>query len=251
VLARLIDDVGDEAPGDRLALLDLIDDDLDQVESGRPALSPVAAIIPLVRERGVPVQPFRDLVAANRMDQQVSRYADFPALRDYCRLSADPVGRLVLALWGLADERRIALSDDVCTGLQIAEHLQDVGEDLAAGRIYLPQDALARHDVTSELLATAADPASSLTAAEQARIESLLADVGERARMLLASGTPLTRLVPGVLRIAIAGFTAGGLGALDAVRAAGAGAIHVTPRPRKHRVIWHTVRTLTAAGIRA
>ncbi len=250
VLARLIDDVGDEAPGDRLALLELIDDDLDRVESGRPELSPVAALVPLVRERGVPLQPFHDLVAANRMDQEVRRYADVAALRGYCRLSADPVGRIVLALWDLADERRIALSDDVCTGLQIAEHLQDVGEDLAAGRIYLPQDAMARHGVTPELLSVAADPTGTLTADQRAAVEALLADVAERARMLLASGTPLARLVPGVLRVAIAGFTAGGLAALDAVRAAGAEAIHVTPHPRKHRVLWHTVRILTAAGIR-
>jgi squalene synthase HpnC len=251
VLARLIDDVGDEAPGDRLALLDLIDTDLDEVAGGRPSLAPVAAIVPLVRERGVPVQPFRDLVAANRMDQQVTRYADMAALRGYCRLSAEPVGRLVLALWDLGDERRTALSDDVCTGLQIAEHLQDVGEDLAAGRIYLPEDAMARHRVTPELLAAASDPAHRLTASERARIESLLADLAERARMLLAAGTPLTRLVPGVLRVAIAGFTAGGLAALDAVRAAGADAVHVTPKPRKHRVLWHTARTLTAAKLRA
>lgn len=251
VLARLIDDVGDEAPADRLALLNLIDEDLDRVAGGRPTLAPVAAIAPLARERAVPVQPFHDLVAANRMDQQVTRYADMAALRDYCRLSAEPVGRLVLALWDLADERRMALSDDVCTGLQIAEHLQDVGEDLQAGRIYLPEDALTRHEVTPELLAAASIPAGRLTADEQARIASLLADVSERARMLLAAGPSLTRLVPGVLRVAIAGFTAGGLAALDAVRAAGADAVHVTPRPRKHRVVWHTVRTLTTAGIRA
>ncbi len=250
VLARLLDAVGDEAPGDRLALLDLIDDDLGRVAEGQPTLAPVTAIVPLARERGVAVQPFHDLVAANRMDQQVTRYADSAALRGYCRLSAEPVGRLVLALWDLGDARRVALSDDVCTGLQIAEHLQDVGEDLAAGRIYLPQDAMARHGVAEELLAAAANPAAQLSAEEQARIESLLADVAERAQMLLAAGTPLTRLVPGVLRIAVAGFTAGGLAALDAVRAAGANAIHVTPRPRKHRVLWHTVRTLTAAGIR-
>jgi squalene synthase HpnC len=250
VVARLIDDVGDEAPGDRLALLDLIDDDLGLVRSGRPVLAPVAALVPLIRDAGVPLQPFHDLVAANRMDQQVTRYGDFTALRGYCRLSAEPVGRLVLALWDLADERRIALSDDVCTGLQIAEHLQDVSEDLAAGRIYLPEDALARHEVTAELLAAASIPGSRLSAADCARVESLLADVAERARILLGSGRPLTRLVPGVMRVAVAGFTAGGLAALDAVRAAGVGAVHVTPAPRKRRVLWHTMRTLAAAGIR-
>ncbi len=251
VLARLIDDVGDEAPGDRLALLDLIDDDLRRVGEGRPALPPVAALVPLARERGLSVQPFHDLVAANRMDQQVTRYPDFEALRGYCRLSAEPVGRLVLALWDLGDERRIALSDDVCTGLQIAEHLQDVGEDLEAGRIYLPQDALARHGVTPDLLAAAsAASAARLSAAERARVESLLAEVAERARTLLGAGVPLTRLTPGLARVAIAGFTAGGLAALDAVRAAGADAVRVTPRPNKRRVLWHTMRTLLTAGIR-
>jgi squalene synthase HpnC len=247
VLARLIDDVGDEAPGDRMALLDLIDDELDLVADGRPTLGPVAALVPVARDRGLSMRPFHDLVAANRMDQQVTRYADFAALRSYCRLSAEPVGHLVLALWDLDDERRVALSDDVCTGLQIAEHLQDVGEDLAAGRIYLPQDALARHGVTADLLARTS---GSLSAADRARIESLLADVAERARILLASGPPLTRLIPGAARIAVAGFTAGGLAALDAVRAAGADALHVTPAPKKHRVVWHTLRTLTAAGLR-
>jgi squalene synthase HpnC len=251
VVARLIDDIGDEAPGDRLALLDLIDGDLRQVAHGSPSLGPVAALVPLVRGAGIPLQPFHDLVAANRMDQQVTHYADFAALRGYCRLSAEPVGRLVLALWGLADERRIALSDDVCTGLQIAEHLQDVGEDLAAGRIYLPQDALARHGVTPDLLAAACDPGARLSDAERARIETLLADVAQRARILLSAGRPLTRATPGVMRVAVAGFTAGGLAALDAVRAAGAEAVHVTPEPKKRRVAWHTMRTLATAAIRA
>src|ERR1700712_3886003 len=130
VLARLIDDAGDEAPGDRLALLDTLDADVCRLESETPTLPPVAALSLAVRERGLPVQPFRDLIAANRMDQEVTRYADFAALRAYCRLSAEPVGRLVLNVWGVDDERNEALSDDVCTGLQIAEHLQDIGEDL-------------------------------------------------------------------------------------------------------------------------
>jgi len=247
VLARLIDDIGDEAPGDRLALLDLIDDELELVAHGSPALAPIAALVPVARDRGLSMRPFHDLVAANRMDQHVTSYDDVAALRAYCRLSAEPVGRLVLALWDLDDERRVALSDDVCTGLQIAEHLQDVGEDLAAGRIYLPQDALARHDVTADMLARASQQ---LTEGERARIESLQAEVGERARTLLAAGPPLTRLIHGAARIAVAGFTAGGLAALDAVRAAGADAVHVTASPRKRRVLWHTVRTLVSAGIR-
>jgi squalene synthase HpnC len=244
VLARLIDDVGDEAPGDRTALLDLLDADLGQLAHGDPTLAPVAALVPAVRQRNLPVNAFHDLVAANRMDQEVMRYADLAALRGYCRLSAEPVGRLVLSVWNLAEQENTALSDDVCTGLQITEHLQDIEEDLAAGRIYLPQDALARRGVSEAMLAA---PSRQLSTAEHTRVAGLLADVAGEARKLLAAGVPLARRVPGLPRVAVAGFTAGGLAALDAVMKAGADAIHTTPKPTKPRVLGHTVRTLLAA----
>jgi squalene synthase HpnC len=243
VLARLIDDVGDEAPGDRLALLDIVDTDIQRLADGASSLAPVAALAAAVRERGLPLQPFHDLVQANRMDQKVTEYADRPALRGYCRLSAEPVGRLVLSVWGLAEGTRLGLSDDVCTGLQIAEHLQDVGEDLDAGRIYLPQDAMARHGVTPAMLAA---PSAALTASERDRIEGLYRELTAEARCLLSAAAPLSKLVPGVARVAVAGFAAGGFAALDAVGRAGASAVRVTPRPKKHRVVWHTVRLLAA-----
>jgi squalene synthase HpnC len=247
VLARLIDDIGDEAPGNRLALLDIVDHDIRRLTEGTSGLAPVAALGAAVRERGLPLQPFHDLVEANRMDQKVTEYADLAALRGYCRLSAEPVGRLVLSVWGLADGERLELSDDVCTGLQIAEHLQDVGEDLDAGRVYLPQDAMARHGVTVAVLAT---PIAALTATERERIASLYRELAAEARSLLSAAAPLSTLVPGVARVAVAGFAAGGLAALDAVTRAGASAVRVTPRPKKHRIAWHTARTL-AAGRRS
>ncbi|MCW2548884.1 MAG: hpnC [Mycobacterium sp.] len=241
VLARLIDDAGDEAPGDRLALLNFIDADICRLESHMPSLAPVAALTSAVRERGLPVKPLRDLVAANRMDQVVTRYADLAELRDYCRLSAEPVGRLVLNVWGIDNEINGTLADDVCTGLQIAEHLQDIGEDLRDGRIYVPQDMMARHGVTEELLGLGWD---ALTLPERAQIESLIGELAGHARRLLRAGVPLTRRMPGLARIALAGFTAGGLAALDAVQTEGARAVHVTARPRRRRVLWHTVATL-------
>jgi squalene synthase HpnC len=247
VLARLIDDVGDEAPGDRLALLDIVDAEIARLGEGgdgKPNLAPVAALASAVRERGLPLQPFHDLVEANRMDQKVTSYADLPALRGYCRLSAEPVGRLVLGVWGLTGDGLLSLSDDVCTGLQIAEHLQDVGEDLDAGRIYLPQDLLARHEVTPAMLAT---PTDALTPAGRVRIAAAYRELAGEARLLLAAAAPLAARVPGVARVAVAGFGAGGLAALDAVVAAGASAVRVTPRPKKHRVVWHTVRTLAVS----
>ncbi len=245
IVARLIDDVGDEAPGDRLALLDVVDADLRRLPAGDPELAPVAALVTAVRERGLPTRPFHDLVDANRMDQTVTRYADLEALRGYCTLSANPVGRLVLAVGGLDDERRCVRSDAVCTGLQITEHLQDVAEDLRAGRIYLPQDAMARHRVTDTELAR---PTADLTPAQRTAVAALLGELAGVARGLLAEARPLAATLPGSLRIAVAGFGAGGEAALDAVVAAGAAAVHTTPRPVRHRLLLHTLRTVAGAG---
>ncbi|HEV7209108.1 MAG TPA: squalene synthase HpnC [Mycobacteriales bacterium] len=248
-VARLIDDAADAAPGDRGAVLDLLEADLRLLAAGEPQLRPIRALLPSVRSRHLPVAPFLALIEAGRMDQQVTRYATFEELRGYCRLSAEPVGRLVLEIWGLADADRFALSDDVCTALQVAEHLQDVGEDLAVGRIYLPQDALARAGVSEQLLtAVAGLPAAagepSPTAADRQRVAALLAGVAGQARELLQAGPALTRLVPGRAKVAVAGFVAGGHAALDAVLAAGDRAVRDTPHPRRRRVLWHTARTL-------
>lgn len=241
-VARLIDDAGDEAPGDRLTVLDFIDEDLARVADGEPVLPPIRALIDPVRARELPVTPFHDLVAAGRMDQRVSSYADLAALRAYCRLSAEPVGRLVLSLWNLSDERRIALSDDVCTGLQITEHLQDVGEDLAAGRVYLPEDSLAANGVTVEMLHQLVD--GRLSSLGRTKVAEALSAVAGQARDLINEGAALVGLVDGTPRVAVAGFVAGGLAALDAVGRAGADAVTVTPRPRRRTVIWRTVHLL-------
>lgn len=241
-VARLIDDAGDEAPGDRLTVLDFLDDDLARVADGEPVLAPIRALIDPVRDRGLPVTPFHDLVAAGRMDQRVSSYPDLAALRVYCRLSAEPVGRLVLALWNASDERRVALSDDVCTGLQITEHLQDVGEDLAAGRVYLPQDTLAAHGVTVEMLHLLVE--GRLPNRGRIDVAAALSTVAGQARDLVDEGTALVGLMKGTPRVAVAGFIAGGLAALDAVGRAGADAVTVTPRPRRRTVIWRTAHLL-------
>ena len=104
--ARFVDDVGDEADGDRLALLDLVEADVHRLDAGDPQLSPVAGLKSVVAEFDVPLQPLLDLVEANRRDQLVTRYASFADLLDYCRYSAAPVGRIVLALAGHADAER-------------------------------------------------------------------------------------------------------------------------------------------------
>ncbi|MFZ0090415.1 MAG: squalene synthase HpnC [Solirubrobacteraceae bacterium] len=204
--ARLVDDVGDEAVGDRMALLDVVETEIDRIYSGEPPRHPVmAALAETVRACRLPQAPFRRLVEANRSDQELKRYETFDQLLAYCQLSAAPVGELVLGVFGAATPARIALSDRICAGLQIVEHLQDVAEDHARGRVYLPREDLVRFACDDADLAS--DPVASCRA--------LIAFEAERAGALLSSGAPLARTLPARPRMAVAGFVAGGRRALD------------------------------------
>ncbi|HUY58613.1 MAG TPA: squalene synthase HpnC [Solirubrobacteraceae bacterium] len=210
--ARLVDDVGDESPGDRDALLDLVELELSGVfaEAGapRPRHPLMQALAVTVRECGLPRPPFERLIEANRVDQVVSRYETFEQLLDYCRLSAAPVGQLVLGIFGAATPERVALSDRVCAGLQVVEHLQDIAEDHRRGRVYIPREDLARFGCGEQDLDS--EPPS-------APLQALIEFESARARALLSSGAPLARTLPPAPRIAVAGFAAGGLRALDAL----------------------------------
>ncbi|MGH9062365.1 MAG: squalene synthase HpnC, partial [Acidimicrobiales bacterium] len=209
--ARLADQLGDDAPGDRLAHLDWLEAELDRAYRGEATHPVLARLAPTLDALSLPPAPFRDLVEANRLDQVAHRYSTFDDLLAYCRLSANPVGRLVLAVFGLTSPDREALSDQVCTGLQIVEHLQDVGEDRARGRVYLPADDLARFGCDeSDLGASRAGPA----------LRGVVAFQAARARTFLDAGGPLSASLPGRARVAVAGFAAGGLAALDAVERA-------------------------------
>ena len=166
--ARLTDDLGDEARDGnadvtalRLGLLDELAADVDRIYSGGTPESPVMrAMAETVSECGVPAQPLLDLIQANRQDQQVTRYPAYADLERYCELSANPVGQIVLYIFGVATGERIALSDNICTALQLAEHWQDVAEDLGNGRIYLPGEDLERFGCTeADLAAPAANEA--------------------------------------------------------------------------------------------
>jgi squalene synthase HpnC len=155
VFARYVDDIGDEYLGDRAAALTEIDADLGRLASGgTPKLEPVRGLGRITADGRVPFEPFHDLVAANLMDQYKTRYATFAELVSYCRLSANPVGRVVLHLAGQATEENIADSDAVCTGLQIVEHIQDVAEDYRGNnRVYLPREDLLAFGVREAELA--------------------------------------------------------------------------------------------------
>jgi squalene synthase HpnC len=178
--ARLVDDIGDEVAGDRLALLDWLEGELDTVFAGGEPDHPVMrALAPTVRECALPRDPFERLIEANRRDQTVTRYETIEELLDYCRLSAAPVGELVLGVFGAATPERVALSDKICAALQIVEHLQDVDEDAARGRFYITQPG-----------------------------------APELAKRLFDEGAPLIRTLRGRPRLAVAAFVFGGRRAL-------------------------------------
>src|SRR6202034_2095813 len=174
--ARLVDDAGDEADGDRLSLLDAIEADLNRVFEGErePDLPLLRALAPTVRELGLPAAPFHRLIEAGRRDQFVDSYPTYDSLLDYCRLSAAPVGELVLHVFGSGTPDRVLLSDSICAGLQITEHLQDVAEDRAKGRVYLPAEDLERFGCSDGDLRAAAPTArfSELVEFEVARARS-------------------------------------------------------------------------------
>lgn len=233
--ARLVDQLGDAVEGDRLAHLDLLEQELDAVYDGAPGHDLMRTLQVSVRACALPRDPFERLIEANRRDQRQPVYETFAELKDYCHLSADPVGELVLYVFGVATRARIALSDDVCTALQLVEHWQDVAEDARAGRVYLPAEDRGRFGVTREHLleAHAAPPLRELLAFEVAR-----------ARALLDRGAPLVGTLRGRARLAVAGYVAGGRAALDAVERAGYDVLAGPPQGSKPRRAALTLRAL-------
>jgi squalene synthase HpnC len=223
--ARLVDDLGDEAAGDRLALLDWLERDLDQIYSGGEPEHPVMrALAPTVVACALPDRPFRRLIDANRRDQIVTRYETFDELLDYCQLSAAPVGELVLHVFGAATAERIELSDRVCAALQVVEHLQDVVEDYSRGRVYLPREDMARFGCEERELGASA---------VSQPLRALLAFETSRARSLLDEGAPLAGTLSLRPRLAVAGFVAGGRSALDALERVGYEVLSARPRATK------------------
>lgn len=232
--ARLVDDVGDEAPTvERSKLLDEIEDDLDRLYAGRtPRLPVVCELEHTAKARGIPAEPFRALIQANRQDQRVSRYRGYADLLDYCTLSANPVGHIVLYVFAVATPERLRLSDRVCTALQLVEHWQDVTEDFARGRVYVPQEDLERFGCAeAEFAAPASD-----------RVRELIAFETDRAADLLDAGAPLIGTLRGFARLTVAGYVAGGRAAVAAIRAAGHDVTCATPRPRLPRVLFEWLR---------
>ena len=230
-VARVIDDLGDEAPGDRVAQLEAFADDLTATwDGGTPAHPAVRRLLPTVRGGRVDCEPFQRLIDANLQDQRVTRYVTYADLRAYCTLSADPVGRIVLALVDVRDPVAEQLSDRVCTALQLIEHWQDVAEDRRAGRVYLPQEDLAAFGVAESELDK---PTAS------AALRKLMLFEIDRAADLLDTGAPLVWLLPGWARLAVSSFIAGGRATVDALRRTGGDVLTATARPRGADVLRH------------
>jgi squalene synthase HpnC len=255
--ARLVDDIGDgdlanggrddaahlgldpAAAGDRIALLDAFETDLGRVFDGTPRHPLLVALQPTVRRHRLTPEPFLGLIGANRQDQQVRRYGTYDDLLAYCELSANPVGRLVLSITGTSTPERIRRSDAVCTALQIVEHLQDVAEDLARDRIYLPAEDMKRFSV---------DEADLAAPSAGAPVRELIAFEAGRVRDLLAEGTPLVGSVRGRLRLLLAGFVGGGRAALKAVQNAGYDVLASSPKATKPGLLREVGSTLRREG---
>jgi squalene synthase HpnC len=222
--ARLVDILGDEVEGDRLAALDELERDVEACYSGDPTWPVMKALQPTIREFALPREPFLRLIEANRMDQRIAEYETWDDLREYCRHSADPVGRLVLGLLHLDREPElVAASDDVCTGLQLVNFLQDVPRDLELGRIYLPVEDRRRFGVT-----VLDRPSPELT--------RTLEFEAQRARELLAAGRLLQARIQGRVGRAVGLFARGGLAALEALERARWDIFTQRPRPSRTRL---------------
>ncbi|MDI2029531.1 squalene synthase HpnC [Saccharopolyspora sp. TS4A08] len=238
---RLVDYAGDEAPGNREALLDFLEHDLERAYAGSARLPLMRGLQETVAECAIPVSTLAKLIEANRRDQHVKRYADFAELLDYCALSANPVGESVLHVFGRAEEGLIALSDRVCTALQILEHLQDLAEDHRAGRIYVPAEDLARYGCQELDLAA---PRASTALRGLVRFEV------ERARRMLRDGSVLVGALSGTARVAVAGYVGGGLATVAAFAAAGHDPLAAPVSPSRSRTFAEWARLHAMGGTR-
>ena len=205
---RFTDDLGDEAGGDRLALLDEWERDLERGFAGR-GHHPITVALGEAAERyPLEIDCFRRLIEANRRDQRQTRYPTFQDVLDSCDYSATPVGHMVLGLFGYSDGHRRALGDATCTALQLANHWQDVARDYAAGRLYLPLEDLRRFGV---------DEAQIGERRCNDNFRALMQFEVDRAEALFRRGLPLVGLVERDLRIDLELFTAGGRAVLRGI----------------------------------
>ena len=213
--ARTADDFADEgdAPApERLASLEAYRAELDRIAGNKPPETPLFSdVARIVRDHALPLAPFYDLLSAFSQDVVKPRYADYEELLDYCRRSANPVGRLMLHLFGVADPANIARSDAICTALQLINFWQDVAIDWQKDRVYLPLDELAHFGVTETQIAAQRSDAA---------WRGLITFQVDRTRSLMGAGTPLGRTLTGRFGMEIRITIQGGLAILDKLESA-------------------------------
>jgi len=236
---RWSDDLAD-ASSDTAAALEQLDHwerQLDDAYRGRATHPIFVALTETIEEFQIPAQPFRDLLSAFRQDQRQSRYLTVDELLDYCRRSANPVGRLVLHLGRSVDGTNLPLSDSICTGLQLANFCQDVARDFVRGRIYLPVECWRAHGYSEAMFARQEfNPA----------FRALLSAEVERAGSALRNGLPLVDRLPRELAIDVELFVRGGLAILDRIR----GQDYDVWRRRPIVGKWQKLRLLAGAWFR-
>ncbi|MFN4148666.1 MAG: squalene synthase HpnC [Rhodocyclaceae bacterium] len=225
--ARTADDLADEgslSTAERLRRLAGYRAELDRIGRGEASEEPLfQALQQQIASRGLPLEPFYDLLDAFCQDVVKDRYTSFDELLDYCRRSANPVGRLLLHLFAAVNAENLRHSDAICTALQLIDHWQDVGIDLdkgPRGRIYLPQEDLDRFGVTESALSCRV---------ASAEFRALMRCQLDRARALMTSGAALGRVLPGRLGIEIRAIIAGGLAIIEKIEASGYDVFHHRP----------------------
>ena len=231
---RYTDDLGDEAQGDRLALLDEWEAELTRAYSGEPTHPIMVALQDTIRRAQIPEEPFRKLIEANRMDQGSGRFETYADVLHYCDHSANPVGRMVLHVLGEASEENVRLSDATCTALQLANFWQDVARDYAMGRIYIPLEDVRAFGCTEEQIENGV--------ADKAFRDLMRFEV-DRAQALFAEGLPLAARLSGRARLAIALFSKGGMRVLDAIRRQDYDVLSERPVVTRSRKLWLIVST--------
>jgi squalene synthase HpnC len=205
---RGVDDIGDESPGDRLALLDEWEGQLRESFNGTPHDPRFIALAHTIRRFDIPPEPFWRLIEANRRDQRTRHYDTFTELLEYCSYSANPVGHLVLYVFGYRDPERQALSDFTCTALQLTNFWQDVAADARKGRLYIPLE---------DLDAFGAKETDVLAGRLTRSLQRLMEFQVQRTRDYFRRGLPLLDTVSGRFKVDLRAFTLGGLSALDAI----------------------------------
>ena len=242
---RWSDDLADEVE-DAAQSLDLLDwwqRQLDDCYRGRAAHPVFVALVDTIEQFEIPAEPFRNLLIAFRQDQRKTRYETFDELLGYCRNSANPVGHLVLYLGRAFDEEHARLSDEICTGLQLANFWQDVSRDFDRGRVYLPRETLRRYGYDDAMLER--------REFNDAFARALRHEV-DRAEAFFARGRPLAARMPRELRIDVELVLRGGLAVLAAIRRIGYNVWRTRPvvgRRRKVWLVWCAWRASRGAGV--